>query len=73
MEGNVLSWDFCGPDCPMDANAWKNDETLKVTYHNLDQNELKIIAPKLLGIMACSLILISVTVTGLGISGFKIS
>ena len=72
--GNVASssWAVCGPDCPIETNAWKTDDTLKVIHHHsLDQKEI-MIALKLLGIMASSLLLIGLMVTGLGISGYEI-
>ena len=61
---NLLRWAFCGPDCPMHPNAFTPDNTMKVT-HKLDRKE-KIIALKLLGVMAVSLILIGLMFTGLG-------
>ena len=63
----MASWGFCGPDCPIETNAWKTDDTLKVTHHNLDQKEM-MIAVKLLGIMSSSLLLIGLMVVGLGMS-----
>ena len=63
--GNVASWGFCGPDCPIEANAWKAEDTLKVT-HDVDQKEI-MVALKLHGILASSLLLIGLMVTGLGI------
>ena len=68
---NVVSWGFCGPDCPIETNAWKTDDTLKVTHHIVDQKEIKI-ALRLLGIMATSLLLIGLMVTWLGRSTSKI-
>ena len=56
--------DECGPDCPFEKNAWKTDDTLKFTA-NFNQREI-MIAVKLLGIMASSLLLIGLMVTGLG-------
>ena len=64
-KGNVATWGFCGPDCPIEANAWKTDDTLKVTT-GVDQKEI-MIALKLHGILASSLLLIGLMVTGLGI------
>ena len=58
---------FCGPDCPMHPYAFRNDDTLKVTHH-YDQKQLTVTL-KLLGILASSLLLIGLMVTGLGISG----
>ena len=57
--------DYCGPDCPIEANAWKTDDTMKVT-HGIDQKEM-MIALKLHGILASSLLLIGLMVIGLGI------
>ena len=54
----------CGPDCPFEKNAWKTDDTLRVTA-SFNQREI-MIAVKLLGIMASSLLLIGLMVTGLG-------
>ena len=65
-QGNVASWGFCGPDCPIETNAWKTDDTLKVTHHYSDQKET-MIAVKVLVIMASSLLLIALMVTCLGI------
>ena len=71
-KGNVASWGFCGPDCPIETNAWKTDDTLKVTHHYLDQKE-KMTAVKLYGVMASSLLLIALMVKLLGIiSGSEI-
>ena len=56
--------DECGPDCPFEKNAWKTDDTLKFTA-SLNQREI-MIAVKLLGIIASSLLLIGLMVTGLG-------
>ena len=64
-DGSVASWGFCGPDCPIETNAWTTDDTLKVTHHSLDQKET-MIAVKLLSIMASSLLLIALMVTCLG-------
>ena len=55
----------CGPDCPMHPNAFTTDDTLKVTYSNIDEKEI-MIALKLHGIMSSSLLLIGLMVTGLG-------
>ena len=73
-EGNYVrgTWGNCGPECPFKNDAWSTDDALKVTHHHsLDQREI-MIAPKLLGIMASSLLLIGLMVTGLGISGIEI-
>ena len=67
--GNVASWGYCGPDCPIETNAWKTDDTLRVTHHNLDQKEMKITL-KLLGVMSSSLLLNGLMITGLGMLGF---
>ena len=48
-----------------DTNAWTTDDTVKVTHHYSDQKEI-MIAVKLLGIMASSLLLIALMVTCLG-------
>ena len=58
---------FCGPDCPIETNAWKTDDTLKVTHHKVDLKDT-MIALKLLGIMSFSLLLIALMVKVLGIS-----
>ena len=60
-------WGYCGPDCPIEANAWITDDTLKVTHHKVDQ-KATMIALKLLGIMSFSLLLIALMVKVLGIS-----
>ena len=56
----------CGPDCPFKDDAWKTDDTLKVTHHSVDQKEI-MVALKLHGILASSLLLTGLMVTGLGI------
>ena len=56
--------DECGPDCPFEKNAWKTDDTLKFTA-SLNPKEIMIVL-KLHGIMASSLLLIGLMVTGLG-------
>ena len=66
-DGEVTSWGFCGPDCPIETNAWKTDDTLKVTHHKVDLKDT-MIALKLLGIMSFSLLLIALMVKVLGIS-----
>ena len=60
------NWADCGPDCPVEVIPWYPDDTLKVTHHSLDQKET-MIAVKLFSIMASSLLLIGLMVTGLGI------
>ena len=66
------NWGICGPDCPMYPNVpWLTDETLKVTHQNLDQEGI-MIAVKPLLILASSLPLLGMMVTGLGISGFEV-
>ena len=60
-------WGYCGPDCPIEANAWITDDTLKVTHHKVDLKDT-MIALKLLGIMSFSLLLIALMVKVLGIS-----
>ena len=71
VTGGIEGWGFCGPECPIHPNGFTSDDTLKVTHHNFDQREI-MIALKLLGIMASSLLLIGLMVTGLGISGIEI-
>ena len=61
-----MGWGDCGPGCPSEDDAWLTDDTLEVTHHYSDQKE-KMIAVKLLGIMASSLLLIALMVTRLGI------
>ena len=60
-----MEYGNCGPGCPSEDDAWLTDDTLKVT-HGIDQKEM-MIALKLHGILASSLLLIGVMVTGLGI------
>ena len=67
--GNVASWGFCGPDCPIKTNAWMTDDTLRVTHQKFDQKEMRI-ALKLLGIMASSLLLLGLMSTCLGMHWF---
>ena len=62
----MASWAYCGPDCPIETNAWKTDDTLKVTQNYFDQKEV-MIAVELYGIMASSLLLIALMVKLLGI------
>ena len=62
----MASWALCGPDCPIETNAWKTDDTLKVTQNYFDQKEV-MIAVKLYGIMASSLLLLALMVKLLGI------
>ena len=57
--------DECGPGCPILAEAWKTDDTLRVSQ-SLDQKEI-MVALKIYGIMASSLLLIGLMVTVLGI------
>ena len=64
-----LGWEF--NDQSDFDNNWMTDNTLKVTYHNLDQKEIRV-ALKLLGIMSSSLLLIGLMVTWLGRSTSKI-
>ena len=61
-------WADCGPDCPLHPSVFTTDNTLKVAHDNMDQNEIEI-ALKLFGIIASSLILIGLMVTGLSMSG----
>ena len=65
------NWGDCGPDCPMHPNAWTTDDTLKVTHHYSDQKET-MIAVKLFGILASSLLLTALIFTRLGIFGSQI-
>ena len=65
-DGSYDKWGYCGPDCPTEENAWKTDDTLRVT-HSLNQKEMTS-AIKLLGVLLSSLLLIGVMVTGTGIS-----
>ena len=70
--GIGLKWANCGPDCPMHHSALKTfttDDTLVVTYH-YNQNEI-MMTLKLYGIMAVSLLLIGLMITGLGIHSEK--
>ena len=55
----------CGPGCPILAEAWRTDDTLRVSQ-SLDQKEI-MVALKIYGIMASSLLLIGLKVTVLGI------
>ena len=59
-----MEWGYCGSGCPSEDDAWLTDDTLKVT-HGVDQKEM-MIALKLHSILASSLLLIGVMVTGLG-------
>ena len=61
-----MDYGYCGPDCPTEENAWLTDDTLKVT-HGIDQKEI-MVALKLHGILASSLLLIGLMVTCLGMS-----
>ena len=65
-EDGSYTWEYCGPGCPSEDDAWKTDDTLKVT-HGVDQKEI-MVALKLHGILASSLLLIGLMVTGLGMS-----
>ena len=68
----MASWAYCGPDCPIETNAWKTDDTLKITHHrDMDQKQVMISA-KLIGVMSSSLILLALMMRGLGISGSEI-
>ena len=58
-----LGWEFLDQS-PTVANAWKTDDTLKFTA-SFNQREI-MIAVKLHGIIASSLLLIGLMVTGLG-------
>ena len=70
--GNVASWAYCGPDCPIETNSWKTDDNLKVTHHrDMDQKQ-KMMSVRLIGIMSSSLILLALMMRGLGISGSEI-
>ena len=72
-EGFLLEGAYCGPDCPMHPNAltFSTDDTLKVTYSNVDKKEI-MIALKLHGIMSYSFLLIGLMITGLGKIRFEI-
>ena len=59
------SFSYCNDECSLHINAWSTDETLRVTHDNLDQIVL-IIAMKLHGIVAFSLLLICLMASGLG-------
>ena len=65
QDRRMLKKGDCGPGCPIAGNAWKTDDTLRVT-HSLDQ-QTTMIALKMYGIMASSLLLIGLKVTVLGI------
>ena len=68
----MASWAYCGPDCPIETNAWKTDETLKITHkRDMDQKQVMISA-RLIGVMSSSLILLALMMKGLGISGSEI-
>ena len=70
--GNVDSWAYCGPDCPIETNAWKTDDTLKITDNrDMDQKQ-KMMLVRLIGIMSSSLILLALMMKGLGIYGSDI-
>ena len=61
------TWGNCGPGCPLIEDAWSTDDTLKVTHHSVDQKEV-MIALRLFGILASSLLLIALMIKFLGIS-----
>ena len=61
----------CEPDCPMHPDAWKTDDTLKVTPHYREVLE-KTISLRLIGVMSSSLILLALFMKGLGMSGSEI-
>ena len=64
----MASWAYCGPDCPIETNAWKTDDTLKITHNrDMDQKQ-KIMSARLIGIMSSSLILLALLMKGLGTS-----
>ena len=67
MEGyHVLGHEAaCGPGCPFRDDGWATDYSLKLTHHRLDKKEI-MIALKLLGILATSLLLIGLMVICLG-------
>ena len=61
--GNVR---ICGARCPLKDDAWTADDTLTFHHHYDEKERSKIL--RLFGIMASSLLLIGLVVTGLGIS-----
>ena len=65
------TWGNCGPGCPFKDDAWKTDDTLKVTHHSADQKETWT-AVKLCVIMSYSLLLIALMVKVLGISLYMV-
>ena len=65
------TWGDCGPGCPFKDDAWSTDDTLKVTQNYFDQKEV-MIAVKLYGIMASSLLLLALMVKLLGMSGSEL-
>ena len=66
--GNVASWAYCGPDCPIETNAWKTDDTPKITHHrDMDQKQ-KMMSARLIGIMSSSFILLALMMKGLGMN-----
>ena len=68
----MASWAYCGPDCPIETNAWKTDDTLKITDNrDMDQKQ-KMMLVRLIGIMSSSLILLALMMKGLGMSGSEI-
>ena len=68
----MASWAYCGPDCPIATNAWKTDDTLKITHHREADKKQKMMSVRLIGIMSSSLILLALMMKGLGTSGSEI-
>ena len=59
-----LGWTFSQSN-HIGENTWTTDDTLKVTHHNMNQKEI-MIALKLYGIMASSLLLSGLIVSRIG-------
>ena len=37
VDGGLISWGFCGPDCPIEADGWRNDDnTFLVKYSDIE-------------------------------------
>ena len=72
MDGGWVGRGNCGPGCPIETNAWKTDDTLKITHNrDMDQKQ-KMMLVRLIGIMSSSLILLGLMIRVLGISGTEI-
>ena len=50
-------------------NAWKTDDTLKITHYREADQRLIMMSARLIGVMSSSLILLALMMKGLGISG----